>query len=398
MSYRKIFSRGCLLAAMLVVPRHLMAGEIVQQFPADEREMQTRWRIEWGIEHHAGGAQILYIKNAYFTRAPGQPEVKVLGDSRLSEIFVPYNNGTNIYDISGFSHFTLVDLNRSALGPACLAPGQIYDKNGTPAETGPVAVEVHDDHLRWWKNGTETCRRGQELHLWSVLYAVNYRYVLLYIFRDDGQIGFRVGATASNLYDLQNRTDDGPTHLHTGCWRVNLALGKQEDVVVSKVRLDTRQRKTFVQQVTKEERIPWNLEEFTRLLVQNTKQTNGHTPPAYIGYDLVPMSSGVGRYYGEGEGFTQRELWVTRDNSSVPELRCRDLPSYENGQSLSGGRPVLWHLAALLHRPRDEDFGKVEFKAGQGTALTTWGGFDLKPRNLFPNSPLYPGGAPKCSP
>ena len=54
---------------------------------------------------------------------------------------------------------------------------------------------------------------------------------------------------------------------------------------------------------------------------------------------------------------------------------------------------VLWYMSSVLHIPRTEDGhmdnGKVMSGAG-GVALTSWSGFDLRPRNLFPTTPLYP--------
>jgi len=382
----------CFWLALLVffsVPRLVTAGEIVQYFPADGQEANrdTQWRVVWGIESHAGGSKVLYIKEAFFSRARGEREIKVLGDSRLAEIFVPYNGGTRIYDISGFN-FSLIDLMRGDLGPGCIKPGQIYAANGNPASTGPVAVEIHDDHLRWMNTAASTgrSRRGQNLLIWSVLGAGNYRYIMLYIFRDDGQVGFRLGATAHNLFSSNS---DNTTHLHSGCWRVNIELGNQANTSVSKVRLDTMQLKTIVESIDKEQRIPWQLDQFTRLRIASTTVKNTHDPASYIGYELLPWSSGVGHYFGTGEKFTQNEFWVIRD-AALPELRCRDLDTYERGESLTGGKPVLWHLAAVNHTARDEDFGKVGYNAGEGVAITAWAGFDLKPRSFFGSTPLYP--------
>ncbi|HSK76863.1 MAG TPA: hypothetical protein VLQ45_10435 [Thermoanaerobaculia bacterium] len=384
MQRKSVLSGLLFLLALAAGPSLLEAGEISQYFPADEIEehMRTKWRVVWGIEKHAGQSQILYVKEAYFTRGPGEPEIKVLDDSRLAEIFVPYNGGGRIYDIIGYK-WPLANLNRLDLGPGCIVPGQIYDKDGNPAETGPVALEIHDDHLRWMNSAGQS-RRGQSMLLWSVLVAGNYRYVILYIFRDDGQIGFRVGATSHNLLSTR---EDWATHLHTSCWRVNLALKDQKSTRVSEVWLDTKASKTIEQPLDKEKRIRWDAETFKRLRIRSTAYSNQHDPASPIGYELLPIS-GSGRYYGRNEDFTQHDFWVTA--GTPREIRCNDVHKYENGESLSGKEPVLWYLAGGNHSPRDEDFGKKEYDPGKGVALTAWVGFDLKPRDFFSSTPLYP--------
>jgi Cu2+-containing amine oxidase len=218
-----------------------------------------------------------------------------------------------------------------------------------------------------------------------VLDATNYQYVLLYTFRDDGQIGLRLGATGRNLYFA---ADDATTHSHVGCWRVNLDLDGQVETVVEKVKLDTAALRTGLDLLTREARFKWNPEQFTRLRVESTRVKNGHRPPHAIAYDLIPMASGAARYYNPGEAFTLNDFWVTL--AKTAERRCADLAGYENREPLGGGEPVVWFLAAVNHTPRDEDYGLRRYDPSQGVAITTWTGFDLKPRNLFSSSPLYP--------
>jgi Copper amine oxidase, enzyme domain len=386
MNFRKVLlSLGLALTLAPTLPQIAAAAQITQYFPADGQPAArlTQWRIVWGIESQAGGSEVLAIKEAWFSRGPGEPEIQVLGDSRLAELLSAYNRGARLYDISGF-RFPLVDLDETALGPGCLVEGRILNRDGVPAATGPVAVEVHDDHLRWMDT-QQRSRRGQALEVWSVLNAFNYRYVILYIFRDDGQIGFRVGATANNLAPT---IDDEATHVHSGCWRINVALGNQIDTSVRKVTLDTNLHRTVIDPLTTEARFKWNPEEFTRLRVESTTRTNAHEPPHPISYDLMPMAMGAGRFYNPGEEFTLNDFWVTVNKNG--EVRCPNLDKYENGQNLIGALPTIWYEAGFVHSPRDEDFGKTGYVTRDGVALTTWGGFDLKPRNFFSSTPLYP--------
>lgn len=364
------------------------AGEITQYFPADEpvANMRTQWRVVWGIEQHAGGSEVLFVKEAFFKRGPSEPEIKVLGDCRLAEIFVPYHKGKRIYDISGYG-FSLVTLDKNtALGPKCVTPGTIYTSAGEKGDAGPVATEVHDGQIRWM-NGADKIRRGQSLAVWAVLSAVNYRYVMLYEFRDDGLVGFRLGATGHNLY---HSDADENTHVHMGCWRINVELGDATKTTVSTVRLKTEAKKTVFKDLAKEARIKWDAKKFTRLRVTSTEAINSHDPAHPIGYELIPLRMGSGRYNGVNEEFTQHDLWVTRQRDTPLEIKPVNLHSLEDGENIAGYATTLWHHTPLLHVPRDEDFGVKGTNRDEGVAITTWAGFDLKPRNFFANTPLYP--------
>jgi len=369
----------------LVTGQSARGNEITQHFPADQptAKMNTQWRVLWDVQSHAGGSQVLVIKEAYFKRGPKEQEFKVLGDCRLGEIFVPYKKmDARIYDISAF-RFPLVVLDKKALGPPCVTPGALYSYDGEEAERGPVVKEVHDGNVRWMNAANKT-RRGQHMQLWSVLNAGNYRYIMLYQFCDDGMVRFRLGATAHNLFDSRS---DETTHIHIGFWRLNIEMGDATRTRVSMVEYDSEGLKTVVFPLTAEKRIRWNPERFTRLRIESLTHKNKHVPSSPIGYELLPIRTGSARFNGEGEEFTLHDLWLTRHNST--ELRPRDLHRYENGETLNGA-VTLWHSAPVLHVARDEDFGIEGTRAGAGVAIAAWAGCDLKPRNFFASTPLYP--------
>ena len=120
--------------------------------------------------------------------------------------------------------FSLTTLNKDAAGPF----GELL---GDP----PVVVKEVRDRGPMWIDTATGVRRGQKLMLWSVLDAANYRYVIEYGFRDDGQITFRVGSTGRNY---SSREFEG--HMHNGLWRVNLALGGGNNSVYVVEHLETK--------------------------------------------------------------------------------------------------------------------------------------------------------------
>src|SRR5262249_39999124 len=150
---------------------------------APMEKQETGWRIKFCTGMHGNG-EILYIKEAHFKRSKDEPWVQVLGDCKLAEMFVGYNSGSYYYDITNVGG-RLLRLEDNDFGPACIAPGRRYlnDK---------VAKELHDGKNLWLDHRLPSprSRRVEEIHLWSVMPAVNYAYPMLYVFRCDGSVGF----------------------------------------------------------------------------------------------------------------------------------------------------------------------------------------------------------------
>jgi Cu2+-containing amine oxidase len=157
---------------------------------------------------------------------------------------------------------------------------------------------------------------------------------------------------------------------------------------VSTVKHDSTAFKTVVEDLAQEARVKWVPEEFTRLRVESLDEKNKHAPAAFIGYELMPLRAVSARYGGVGEEFTQHDFWVTRQKPA--ELKPVDLNGYEDAEPLAGQALTIWHHAAVPHVARHEDFGPAGTNNYEGVAVTTWAGFDLKPRNFFAGTPLYP--------
>ncbi len=364
---------------------------IEQLFPvnAPPADQETGWRIEYGITRHAGTGEILYIRRAQFRPSEEEAWFDILGDSRLVEMFVPYSSGSpRFYDIA--LGFQLDPVTSADLGPACIAPGQIRDG-------GKVALELHDNHTLWMDTSGNS-RRVEEIHLWSVYRAGNYKYIILYVFRSDGSIGFRVGATAHNLYSSR---DEFATHLHVGCWRLSVDLGDASACDFKIVEFDSTPATGAVTRtdVTPfngglEGGIEWKADKFSQLRIESTRFKNNHQPPSYISYDLLMNRAGNARTYGSGEEWTHKDIWIThaKDSLGLSRLILKDIPSEigSSPQPTSNEPSVIWCKAGLVHRARDEDFGRNGYSAADGAAVTAWTGFDLKPRNLLSSTPLFP--------
>lgn len=362
-----LFSTGCHRCCPRVTsqPASLRSNEIVQEFPA-EGATKTAWKVSWA--HGTGKG--LYITGAWFKRTLDEDWMRVLWDARVADIFVPYHTGSpRFYDLTGF-RFNLVPATSADAG-CC---GTIIDD--------VIVKEVRDRGVAW--KDDDQVRRGQELVLWATLDAANYNYIMQYGFRDDGTIEFRIAGTARNLPGREFEA-----HMHNALWRIDIDLnGYSNDSVLRTRHIElggdlNASDNTAAFNGGVEGFADWVDTQFTELRVIDTATRNSHD--RNIGYDLRTLRRGTARHL---EDFTHHDFWATRYHGS--ELYYTQLPTYvSNTESISNTDVVLWHITPVHHIPRDED-GEFEDGLWKGVALVMWGGFDLRPRNLFDNTPLHP--------
>ncbi|MBC7883670.1 MAG: hypothetical protein H7Y37_20465 [Anaerolineae bacterium] len=345
-------------------PADAPPDQVVQDFPAGGKA-ETGWKITYGRAVGKG----LYITGAYFRRTPSEPYTQVLYDARLADIFAPYDPGTpRYYDLTGFN-FRLVPVSSVDLG-SC---GSKLDRY--------VVKEIRDREMLW--KDDKQGRRAQEMTIWGTLDASNYNYIMRYGFQDDGTITFRLGATAYNLpgHELV-------AHTHDGLWKIDMDLGGAKNNLVQVAR-HLQSKDSFEASYVispfgdgYEDYLDWLPEEYTELHVINTSIVNANGNP--IGYDLKPMRSGSPRHF---EAFSHHDFWATVYKEN--EIIYDQVPTYVNGESLSGNDSVIWYQSSVYHIPHDED-GRYVNNVWQGVALVMWTGFDLRPRNFFSKTPLYP--------
>lgn len=359
-----------IFAATLLVSRSASAqcsrsNLVEQRFPTSGVE-QTRWRICW-LEQAKNG---LVITAAFFRTSPSSPWIRVLWDARVSEIFVPYHDGSpRYYDVTNFT-FNLVQVSAADCPPTI---------GGTPlGSPAHVCKEVRDRGLAWKDYGL--VRRGQELALWGALGAGNYNYVMEWAFRDDGTITGRVGATAVNLPSKPMMP-----HMHNPLWRLDVDLnGFPGDSVALGTHTEVGLNGNDVEQaIPSEASRDWDPHAFNTLDVSDATLKNGHGHST--SYRLVPLPLGMSRHQ---ESFTQHDFWVTRYNPS--EMFAKDLPTYVGtSQPVANADVVIWYKGSIHHHPRDED-GEFIDRAWRGEALIMWTGFMLMPHDLFDRTPLHP--------
>jgi len=362
------------------------ANEIIQEFPSNG-EMETAWKVEWDTVTGYG----LFIKGAWFKKGPTDRWLQVLGDARISELFVPYHRGNpRFWDVS--YDFGLCTVTKDDAGPF----GKLL--RARPGDPPTVVREIRDRGVIY-KDEKHT-RRGQALVLWACLEAANYRYIMEYGFQDDGAITFRVGSTGRNFGGAEYEP-----HMHNGLWRVNVNLDGGPDqpannsvYLVEHVEPLPQAKAKSRTQITpfnggKEGWADWNAEKFTTVRVVNDKiKTTQRGVDYVLAYDLMPLRMGNARHFaGPKELCTQHDFWVTRNRPK--QLVYTEVPNYvKPGEGVMNTDVVLWHSTPAHHEPRLEDGKMPDGAKGsiQGVTHTMWAGFTLRPRNLFAQTPLYP--------
>jgi primary-amine oxidase len=340
-------------------------GLVEQVFPASPSpgSPATAWRVRFA---HAT-ARGLYITGAWFRTTPNGPWRQVLYDARLADIFVPYEAGSpRFYDLTNFN-FPLVPATAADAGPC----GRIID--------GKVIHEVSSYGLMW--KDDQAVRHGQEMVLWATLDSANYNYIMRYGFRDDGTITLRLGATSRNLPGMETMG-----HMHDALWRIDMDLnGAGGDSAFTYEHVESTAANPASDVFTpfnggKEGFLDVNPARFTELVVRDTSTSTPGTP---ISYEFRPVRHGAPRHK---EPFAHHDFWVTRYRGNE---MLYHLPQHVNNESITNTDVVVWHITGLRHDPRNED-GFFQGNVWNGVALVMWGGIDLRPRNLFTRTPLFP--------
>lgn len=392
--------------------------------PDDITKSETAWEIEWDLTHPLNRPMFppgstFRIRSAKFMWKDkfGKPQwITVARMLELAEIYVPYDSGwmafLDVHDMA----FHTTPARKEFLGPNCVRPGEILPSSN-PYWANTVHKEMHDDGIRWMSAETsgrneitDRIRRGEKMLLWSTYYGANYRYLIEFGFSDDGMVSARIGPTGRNILDRQDDKND--THMHIGCWRMELDLGDPihnlggpKDNQISLARRVYDEANDKFTQVAKpfgrnardqscEGSATWEPEEFTTIRAQSKVRKNAHGWP--LGYDLIPQRIGALRRLPAERGSStatmealNNDFWVTRTEPKFTSYI--DVPQYAKDKRPLDGHPTtVWHCAPVLHFPRGEDFGPDGGKNSYtGLAITFWTGFYLKPRDLFDSTPLY---------
>ncbi|WP_442755788.1 hypothetical protein ACNHKD_03775 [Methylocystis sp. JAN1] len=311
----------------------------------------------------------LVVSHVSFRKSPDAPFVLVLSDGRFSEILVPYNKGTpRLMDLV-FSSFPVLTLSAdSPLRSDCPAPHVLLDDKRICREVRDYGIAVKKD---------AEVRRGQEVSFFAVLDADNYDYISEWIFRDDGSIVTRAGATGVK----RDGPEDENGHMHNFTWRLDFDFGGADGDSACVTRHIENMNAAYstatdrCDLIETEGGLQWNPAEFNTIVVSDSVLKNARGRRTE--YELIPLRSGVARHT---ELFSRNDFWITR--AKPDELLAVNLPDYAKGEPVAGEDIAVWYTGSLRHEDhmRDEDRDAVP---------VLWVGFELRPRNLFDATPFF---------
>jgi Cu2+-containing amine oxidase len=346
--------------------------------------------------------------------------MRVLREAGVAEIFVPYHElFLRLYDHETTSAGSIREVTPGDAGVS----GTMLTLSGLSFPQ--VVAETHDRGIAWLcKEGRSISRRGQELVLWGVQDAANYDFIMEYRLRDDGSIGFRLGATGYNNPLFPPRSTTEP-HMHDVLWRIDVDLnGSDGDTAMQFKHIETVDQPFVTRDVEepfnggREGVAQWDPQTFFTIGVVDSS-VNAHGK--HIGYALRISSAGLARHYGEAAGlarkerFTQSDFAVTRFKQSerdalfdTSHTQYLQPDQYLLGEGIAGmgvadvesvesSDVVLWHRSSAHHHPHAEDHAPGDpSNLMTGVTNVHWQGVDLEPHNLFDFNPLGGPSRTQC--
>lgn len=343
----------------------------------------------------------LQVGPAFLRRSPASGFIPVLQSANVADNITLYHTGAHLNDMQ-FAHAgnAIPTLNASDVGPG----GFLVTLLGE--STPRVAVELRSRGFSWlctWNLGPSVSRRGMEMAVWGIWDTGNYDYITEYIFRDDGQISFRAGATGWN----NNQEGEDVAHTHDLLWRLHFNLGTGKNTAhvwahheTSLFAADSESLFNF----GREGAVDLDPLKFETVIVEDPQTLNARQHP--IGYELQSLRSGTGRHYAAGEEWTLHDAWITRYSPAEDAVTFARDPNWQspavyllgnnanhygihNHESIQNESLLLWTTTSVHHEPHDEDQALGDSTNGyKGITLIHWSGFDLVPHNLFDTNPL----------
>ena len=393
----------------------------------------------------------LVVSQVDYRETPETEPRSVLYQGYLSEIFVPYMDPRYKWYTLNYidaGEFVAGGLGKPLMPGADCPDHAVYvdstktGANGYPSTVpGTICIyerETGDPSWRHWSSEGAESRRSRDLVVRLGGVVGNYDYLVDWIFRQDGSIEVRVGATGILAYETTPATSAvtpqptaGPAnaaaadavlrgsradsygrfvqenvvavnHDHYFSFRLDIDVDGADNrfvadrLVARTLPADHPRRSLWVQepQVAASEhdaRLNIDLNRPTLWRVQSTSRTNAVGYPT--SFQVMPgRNTGIllsaDDYPRRRAGFIDHHLWVTpqRDDERFaagdhPTLSepGMGLPEWtEANRAIEDTDIVLWHTVGMHHVPRAEDWPVMP---------TLWHGFELRPFDFFDRNP-----------
>ena len=385
-----------------------------------------KWSFHFRIDRRVG----MVLNNLRYL--DGDKSRSILYEGSLSEMFVPYMDPDSVwYARTFFDAGEFADGFSSSLDPGRDCPenaiyfDQVYANYKGIPQLKPRAACVFEQpgDMAWRHDGNVVeSRRARNLVLRTIGTFGNYDYVLDWVFRQDGTIHVRVGATGiDEVKGVKGRTatdtpemkEDtygrfiaenivGVDHDHYFSFRLDFDVDGTSNSFV-KDRLSTKRlppsspRKSLwvaEPEVAKTEeqaksRMGMEHPEIWRVVNSSVKNPLGYP----VSYELMPQENAMSLMLPDDypqlrAGFTDYQVWVTPYDDKE-RYAAGDYPMQSHGgdglpawtkknRAIENTDIVLWYTMGFHHVPHSEDWPVMP---------TIWHAFELRPVNFFANNP-----------
>ena len=410
---------------------------------------QVRWQ-NWRFHLRPDQRIGLVLSLVRYQAQPDAAARSVMYQGHLSEIFVPYMDPSfawyrrNFIDAGEFVAGGLAKpllRGRDCPDHAVYVDTLISGGNGRPRTVQDTIClyerETGDPAWRHYASEQPDSRRSRDLVVRTGAVVGNYDYLLDWIFRQDGSIEARVGATgilevkAANAASAKESAAAGPTdaaageapaaparedaygrfvdrnivavnHDHYFSFRLDLDIdgaGNRfvtDRLVTRKLPGDHPRRSLWVQEQQAaasehDARLDIDLQRPALWRVLSTGRVNAAGYPT--SFQLLPGRNAntllsADDYPRRRAGFIDHHLWVTPyrvgERYAAGDHPTLSEPGLGLPEWTAADRPVLdtdivvWHTIGMHHLPRAEDWPVMP---------TMWHGFELRPFDFFDRNP-----------
>ena len=416
----------------------------------DMNGYQVSWQ-NWSFHLRPDQRTGLVVSLVDYRESPGSNPRPVMYQGQLSEIYVPYMDPAFAWYARNFidaGEFPAGGLAKPLLrGRDCPDHAVYIDSINTNSQGRPRTVprttciyerETGDPSWRHYEDEQPDSRKSRDLVVRTAAVVGNYDYLLDWIFRQDGSIEARVGATgllevkatsavsaipptpaagpvnatavdalhAGTAADAYGRFLDrnviGVNHDHYFSYRLDLDVDGADNrfvadrLVTRELPADHPRRSLWVQephaaQTEQDAQLDINLAQPALWRILSSSRRNAVGYPT--SYQLMPGRNANHLFVADDyslrrAGFIDHHLWVTPydpherfaagDHPTLSEPGM-GLPAWtEANRSISDEDLVIWHTVGMHHLPRAEDWPVMP---------VMWHGFELRPFDFFDRNP-----------
>lgn len=411
---------------------------------------QVSWQ-NWSFHLRPDQRTGLVVSLVDYRESPDESPRPVMYQGQLSEIYVPYMDPAFAWYARNFidaGEFPAGGLAKPLLrGRDCPDHAVYIDSINTNSQGRPRTVprttciyerETGDPSWRHYEDEQPDSRKSRDLVVRTAAVVGNYDYLLDWIFRQDGSIEARVGATgllevkatsavsaipptpaagpanatavdalqAGTAADAYGRFLDrnviGVNHDHYFSYRLDLDVDGADNrfvadrLVTQELPADHPRRSVWVQephaaQTEQDAQFDINLAQPALWRILSSSRRNAVGYPT--SYQLMPGRNANHLFVADDyslrrAGFIDHHLWVTPydpderfaagDHPTLSEPGM-GLPAWtEANRSISDEDLVIWHTVGMHHLPRAEDWPVMP---------VMWHGFELRPFDFFDRNP-----------